>query len=392
MMKKKNKIILMLILIIGIILSSFEKVNAHSVELDPDNLISFPMMIWSGQGKFIIKNSETGYSLYYQAVEISNTIYGQMQQIRKKGEEELKVIDTQRETLGEERNKLEVIYSNARNAYQEKITNGITGTELESAKQAYETAFTNYKNKATEYADKVKEYSKKETEIEEKVKELTPTYVEGKWIKTEDDSLKIDLSQFSGEKVFVIWAKLVRSNGTINYDEGIYTMSGNKTENVEPQGISLDKTTVELTVGDSEALVATITPSNATNKSVVWKSDKEDVATVSDGKVTAKSVGTATITASTSDGKYKATCKVTVSNKKDIPKNNTSSDKDKTTATNTSTTSTDANTKTDVKDTTVAKVILPKTGTTVAIVSVIFSMLVIAIVCYKRYHNYRDIK
>ncbi len=60
-------------------------------------------------------------------------------------------------------------------------------------------------------------------------------------------------------------------------------------------------------------LTATVTPSDATNKAVVWSSSNQAVATVdAAGKVTARGVGTATITCETVDGGKTATCAVTV--------------------------------------------------------------------------------
>lgn len=62
----------------------------------------------------------------------------------------------------------------------------------------------------------------------------------------------------------------------------------------------------------SKTLKATVEPENATNKKVTWASDKETVATVSNGRIEAKGPGEATITATTEDGGFKATCKVKV--------------------------------------------------------------------------------
>ena len=82
---------------------------------------------------------------------------------------------------------------------------------------------------------------------------------------------------------------------------------------VSVTGVSLNKNSTSLVVGDTESLTATVSPSNATNKSVTWSSSKTSVATVSSsGVVTAKSAGSATITVKTADGSYKATCSVTV--------------------------------------------------------------------------------
>ena len=78
--------------------------------------------------------------------------------------------------------------------------------------------------------------------------------------------------------------------------------------------VTLDKTKVELITGNTVVLTATVNPSNATNKGITWKSSNTAVATVSSsGVVTAKSAGTASITA-TADGKT-ASCNITVKNK-----------------------------------------------------------------------------
>ena len=78
-------------------------------------------------------------------------------------------------------------------------------------------------------------------------------------------------------------------------------------------GITLNKEAVQLKVGKTTKLTATVEPDNATDKTVVWSSGDETVATVSeDGTVTAVAEGTATITAGTPDGAQTATCTVTV--------------------------------------------------------------------------------
>lgn len=76
------------------------------------------------------------------------------------------------------------------------------------------------------------------------------------------------------------------------------------------ESVTLDKTAITLEIGGEETLTATVTPDNATDKAVAWSSDNTAVATVADGKVTAVSAGTATVTAA-ADGKS-ATCSVTV--------------------------------------------------------------------------------
>ena len=78
--------------------------------------------------------------------------------------------------------------------------------------------------------------------------------------------------------------------------------------------ISLNKTSAELIEGNTMQLTATVLPSNATNKTVTWTTSNSSVATVnSNGLVTAKAVGNATITARTTDGSnLSASCSVTV--------------------------------------------------------------------------------
>jgi hypothetical protein len=78
--------------------------------------------------------------------------------------------------------------------------------------------------------------------------------------------------------------------------------------------ISVEPTTMTLTVGATGQITATVKPENATNKKVNWTTSDADVATVDlNGKVTAVAVGTATVTAtSAADSTKKASCVVTV--------------------------------------------------------------------------------
>ncbi len=78
-----------------------------------------------------------------------------------------------------------------------------------------------------------------------------------------------------------------------------------------PTSIKLNKTSAYL--GKKESVTLKYTLSAGSSSTVTWSSSNKNVATVSGGKVTAKGAGTATITATTANGK-KATCKVTVIN------------------------------------------------------------------------------
>ena len=95
------------------------------------------------------------------------------------------------------------------------------------------------------------------------------------------------------------------------YNSSGYVKTVERVVEVKPTGITLDKTSLSLNANQTAQLTATVTPTNATNKTVVWTSSDNSVATVSNGVVTAVSAGTATITATTSNG-LTATAKVTV--------------------------------------------------------------------------------
>ena len=107
----------------------------------------------------------------------------------------------------------------------------------------------------------------------------------------------------------------------------VTTEDGNKTATCEVTvttatvpvtGVTLDPTSLTLNVNQTATLTATITPNDATNQNVTWTSDNPSVATVSGGVVTAVAPGEATITATTQDGSFDATCTVTV-NKPVVP-------------------------------------------------------------------------
>lgn len=77
-------------------------------------------------------------------------------------------------------------------------------------------------------------------------------------------------------------------------------------------GVTLNNTSLSLQAGSSATLIATVAPSDATNKAVSWSSSNSSAASVSNGKVTANAAGTADITVTTADGSRTAVCRVTV--------------------------------------------------------------------------------
>jgi Bacterial surface proteins containing Ig-like domains len=78
-------------------------------------------------------------------------------------------------------------------------------------------------------------------------------------------------------------------------------------------GVTLNKSEITLAVGSTEALLATVAPTNADYKEVIWSSGNENIATVNaSGLITAKARGTTIITATTVDGGFTANCVVTI--------------------------------------------------------------------------------
>ena len=82
---------------------------------------------------------------------------------------------------------------------------------------------------------------------------------------------------------------------------------------VHVTGVALDETSTTVNIGTPKKLIATISPEDASDKSVKWTSSNTSVATVDkNGVVSGQANGEATITATTVDGGFKATCEVTV--------------------------------------------------------------------------------
>lgn len=98
-----------------------------------------------------------------------------------------------------------------------------------------------------------------------------------------------------------------------NSNKRTYTLNITKSaqQKIPLTGISLNKSSISLYTGGTDTLSVSYTPSNTTDsKTVTWTSSNTAVATVSNGKITAKGAGTATITAKV--GNFTKTCQVTV--------------------------------------------------------------------------------
>lgn len=100
--------------------------------------------------------------------------------------------------------------------------------------------------------------------------------------------------------------------------EAVKDMTMDSSSNLTPStiavtGVTLNKSETSIEVGAIETLTATVAPANATNKALTWSSSDATIATVSsEGVVTGVKAGAATITVTTADGSFTATCAVTV--------------------------------------------------------------------------------
>lgn len=161
-----------------------------------------------------------------------------------------------------------------------------------------------------------------------------------KWISLSDKTTSLGENSFAGcnniayvksyattaPEGLVNFPSEVVANGTLFVPEGYeddYTYSATwedwmnikpLTENVLVSSITLSQTEANMKATETLPLSATVGSENAVNKSLIWKSSNEAIATVSEeGVITANAVGNATITAIAADGSgVKASCDITV--------------------------------------------------------------------------------
>lgn len=170
-------------------------------------------------------------------------------------------------------------------------------------------------------------------ELEYTIEPANASIQDLEWESTDEAVAKVQYS--SGRYVLYAYKNGTTTITATATDGSGVTASCEVTVNINypVQGISLNHDAKTFTkAGETLQLTATIYPDSATNKTVTWKSSDKTVATVDEsGLVTAVGNGTANITATTEDGNYTATCKVTV----EIPELTLSLDKTELTLTQT---------------------------------------------------------
>ena len=165
----------------------------------------------------------------------------------------------------------------------------------------------------------VKEIAVESITLDKTILDLT----EGEWMRLtaavlpENATNKTVIWESSDEKVATVVNGIVTAVST--GEETITAKAGERTasctvtvsqKTVPVESISLNRTSLTLEVGKSETLTASVSPENATDKTVTWESSNTSVATVEDGVVMAAAPGKATITAKAGD--KTASCTVTV--------------------------------------------------------------------------------
>lgn len=142
--------------------------------------------------------------------------------------------------------------------------------------------------------------------------QITPTTADDKtivWSSSDGQIASVDASgNVNALKAGEVWVKAVSKDNAEAKDSCKVTVKQPAT------GIGIDNTSYQLNqIGASFILNATVSPEDATNKNVKWKSSNESVCIVSNGQVVAVGEGVCVIIATAEDGGFMATCTVTVS-------------------------------------------------------------------------------
>ena len=171
--------------------------------LDPKNNIIISQPNKNGTGLIQIIGAED-YRLYYQIVEIDENLYNAIQKLK----DELQVI---------------------------QYFNMYTSSEDEEDYETYLSAQEFYKHKYGNYVEDASE--KRIDEIEKTIDSLLleQKYNDNNWTRTDNNNYNMDLSRFSGEKHIIVWAKLIKADGSIVFDGDAFKVIGTMEENNEEE-------------------------------------------------------------------------------------------------------------------------------------------------------------
>lgn len=379
-MKKTSILKILLILTINLILIFLlVKVKAYDGELN-NNKIRFGNMVVNGVGSiFIYNTTDNNYQISFQPIELTTELHETIIESHNTYDTEVDVSRGRINTKRAEVDNLREVFSQKVNEYNTAVSEGVTGEALENIEAAREQAEQAYYTAMEEESALVEQENTRLAGLYRETIGLYPNYNDSNWKNTTKDEestldnhyeFSVDITQYNGKKPYMIWAKLVESDNTTSYNAAILSITGSATPKVDLESFTLDKTELSLNIDERYTLIPTFTPADATNKVINWTSSNEDIATVLNGVVTGKSIGTTTITATSEDGGFVVTCEVTVLGGK--TQNNKEDNKE--------------------EDDTTAPTNLPKAGGRVVLTVIIVGIIVLAIIYYKKYSKYNDVK
>ena len=203
-MKKTSKILL---IIIALIIVTTSSIYAFTGIMDTNDNIIIQEQITNGNGIVDITRDVVGYKLYYQWVEIDNSIYKQIKQLK----DELQIIQYFNIYEATQDDEYYEYYYSAQNYYKETY-----GTILEDCSE------------------------QKVNENFAKIKTLLPDYTDN-WIQTTDNKFNMDLATFSGTRDYVVWVQLEKKDGSKVFDAEVFELTGTKQETSEDNSQKIDK-------------------------------------------------------------------------------------------------------------------------------------------------------
>ena len=143
---------------------------------------------------------------------------------------------------------------------------------------------------------------------------VLPTNATNKAVLWTSDNTEVASVNANSGLVYANAVGTAKITATARDGSGVYGTINISVSPVPVTSVTVSPKEKTLSVGETTTLSATVSPSNATDKSVIWTSSDTSVATVGKytGVVTAKADGTATITAKSVDGNKTDTCTITV--------------------------------------------------------------------------------
>lgn len=272
---------------------SFNFVQAANVEIDPQNYITMPSMIYGETAHITVSsNAGTSYQLAAQNVMLTDEQYTVIQNKAIQSEKVLEELKAKAEEYEE-------LAKAAQTKYQEELQKDPTSEAAKTAKSEYDAAVKTYE-------DFYEEAKRKEKAEREELIASFPQFVDSKWKSANDGTAEIDFEGKTGNIHFILWVKLTTSSGTY-YDCSIYSTT---VETEKPESsITLNYYEFEIAIGVSFKLEAT----SDSDKKIIWESEDESIATVDQtGMVTAKKIGKTKIIARFEDNSDRVVCDVGV--------------------------------------------------------------------------------